>query len=443
MTKRTAVAVFAALFSASPAQATNGMRMIGFGPVQNSMGGVGVGLTLDSAAIVTNPAGIAELGPRLDIGIGIFVPKPSHNAIGTSGGPIPAGTFILADGQKFETTRGPSPIPFIGLVLPITRDLTAGVSFSAVAGMGVTYDANLYGSTTNTNYMQARLAPAIAYKFAGDLVSAGISLNIMYALMDWDVASAFGQQPHPRAGALGIGGVVGIKVRPDPMISIGAAYETPSWFSDFSWDIAAHNTALGPLPAATDKLTFNQPMTATVGMALTPFAGTDEGPLVIAADVVWINWSDTNGVNKPQFTADSIAPGSGGMFTKAGSMAWNLSWGNQWVFKVGAQVAATPSVKLRLGYNYGKNPLDPNRAFESIAFPAVQEHHITAGVGIAASEGLTINLGGMYAPTSSISGSNPTPPFMGSNPPPYGQGIASFSTRMYQWEVDAGIAYRF
>ena len=34
-----------ALAIATPAHATNGMRMIGFGPVQNSMGGVGVGAT--------------------------------------------------------------------------------------------------------------------------------------------------------------------------------------------------------------------------------------------------------------------------------------------------------------------------------------------------------------------------------------------------------------
>ena len=56
-------AVTAALVaSAFPAHATNGMRMIGFGPVQNSMGGVGVGATLDAASVLSNPAGMSELG---------------------------------------------------------------------------------------------------------------------------------------------------------------------------------------------------------------------------------------------------------------------------------------------------------------------------------------------------------------------------------------------
>jgi long-chain fatty acid transport protein len=45
----------AALAAAAPAAATNGMRMIGFGPVQNSMGGVSAAAPLDAATIVTNP----------------------------------------------------------------------------------------------------------------------------------------------------------------------------------------------------------------------------------------------------------------------------------------------------------------------------------------------------------------------------------------------------
>jgi len=52
----------AALFLAAQAFATNGIRMIGFGPVRTSMGGVGVGATLDGNALASNPAGIADLG---------------------------------------------------------------------------------------------------------------------------------------------------------------------------------------------------------------------------------------------------------------------------------------------------------------------------------------------------------------------------------------------
>ena len=87
-------------------------------------GGVGVGATLDSAALVSNPAGIVDLDRRLDAGFGLFVPKPSYAATGT---PLPPGSppgfpaFVAEDGTRFRTDRGPSPIPFVGVVLPIAR----------------------------------------------------------------------------------------------------------------------------------------------------------------------------------------------------------------------------------------------------------------------------------------------------------------------------------
>jgi long-chain fatty acid transport protein len=431
--------------AASPAYATNGMRMIGFGPVQTSMGGVGVGATLDSAALVSNPAGIVDQDRRLDVGLGLFVPRPSYAATGT---PVPPGfpPFIAQDGRRVRTDRGPSPIPFVGVVLPVREDLKAGLALSAVAGMGVDYASNLYSSDALTSYLQARLTPGIAYRF-GDMFSAGVGANFMLAQMEWDVASAFGQQRHDTATSLGIGGVVGVKLTPVAQVSFGAAYETQSYFADFGFDVPAHPNPFDPLqtiPAFEEKLTFHQPAVATVGVAVRPLAGADPGPLVIAADVEWINWSATNGLAKPAFTTESLDPASGGAFTRAGSMTWNLRWSDQWVFKIGAQLEPARRVKVRAGYNYGKNPLRAGRAFENVAFPAVQEHHITAGAGIDATDRVAINVAGMYAPPASISGSNPNfPAGTPGYPGPFGQGIQSYSSRMYQWQIDAGLAWRF
>jgi long-chain fatty acid transport protein len=88
-------------------------------------------------------------------------------------------------------------------------------------------------------------------------------------------------------------------------------------------------------------------------------------------------------------------------------------------------------VTLRAGYNYGKMPLNSIRAFENIAFPAVSEHHITAGVGINITKQLTLNIGGMYSPAAKLSGSNMT------------QNIYSYDTQMSQYAVDMGLSYTF
>ena len=50
--------LFAVILYSSVSYATNAIKLIGLGPVQRGMGGASVGLPLDSATTVTNPAGM-------------------------------------------------------------------------------------------------------------------------------------------------------------------------------------------------------------------------------------------------------------------------------------------------------------------------------------------------------------------------------------------------
>ena len=380
------------MLMAASAHATNGMRMIGFGPVQNSMGGVSVGLPLDAASILTNPAGMSVLPGRIDFGATYFKPSVEYKAMGG------------ASGTTIDSDRGASPIPAFGLIIPLGEKFRVGIGAYGVAGMGVDYRADLYGSTTYTSYSQMRFAPALSYKI-NDFVSVGAAVNVMYASMEFNVASAAGQLPHPGASSFGYGATVGILVKPIEQVQIGLAYETKSYFQDFEF-----NTAGGR-----DKLDFDQPQTATLGLGIKPIKN-----LVVGFDVQWIRWSETNGSNMPQYAANT-----------SGAMPWNMDWSDQFVYKVGVQYMVHPMVALRAGYNFGKMPLSTNRAFENIAFPAVSEHHMTAGVGINFTKQLTLNIGGVYSPAAKLSGANLM------------QGIASYETQMSQYQVDMGISYTF
>jgi len=413
MRKLAGLVAIGCLAVAAPAWATNGMRMIGFGAVQDSMGGVGAGLTLDSSAIVSNPAGLTDLGWRLDVAGGYFKPTVKYNATG----------FVASQDASLDSNRGGSPIPTVGYVHPINEQLTTGVGVFAVSGMGVDYETNLYGGPTLTSYMNVRLAPAVAYKIMEGL-SVGLTANVMMAQMKYDVASGAGQVPHDTATAFGFGATLGVKYSPTKEVSIGAAYETKSFFQDFKFDIPSHPIpgGGGTFPAGTDSLAFDQPQSATLGASFAPFE-----ELVLGADVQWINWSDTNGKNLPKYTNDT---------STTGAFPFNMNWSDQWVLKVGAQVTPMKQLRIRAGYNYGKMPLDPNRAFENIAFPAVSEHHITAGVGYDFSKSFTMNVAGVYALSAKISGANGAAP-------PAGQGIPSYTTEMSQYEIELGIAYRF
>ncbi len=74
------ISIIASVFIGTSAFATNGMRLIGFGPIQNSMGGVSVGLPLDAAAVLTNPAGMSTLPGRIDFGASYFKPSVEYKA---------------------------------------------------------------------------------------------------------------------------------------------------------------------------------------------------------------------------------------------------------------------------------------------------------------------------------------------------------------------------
>ena len=295
----TRIAVVAALLaSASSAYATNGMRMIGFGPVQNSMGGVGVGATLDAASVLSNPAGMSELGGRVDFGATYFLPTVKYSASGIDAA-APQPGLVNQPGATFTSDKGASPIPAFGLIVPIDSQWTFGIGAYGVAGMGVDYAQNLYSSTTFTGYQQMRFTPGVSYKL-NEMFSFGLTLNGMWSTTEWNVASAFGQSPHMAGSAFGLGVTLGAKVTPIKMLTIGLAYETKSFFQDF-----AYNT-----PGGVDKLTFDQPGVLTGGVAVRPLE-----MLLVAADVSWIDWPTTNGADLPAFSQNA----SGAMPTMATS----------------------------------------------------------------------------------------------------------------------------
>jgi long-chain fatty acid transport protein len=418
-----------AMTTAGTADATNAVRLPGIGPVQDSMGGVGVGATLDAATIVSNPAGLADLDARLDAAISWLQPSISYRATESQLPPTSAGAVIAHPNATIDSNRGGSPLPFLAVVIPVLPQLKLGIGMTGVSGAGVDYPTNLYGGHTTTSYLEARLTPSVAYR-VNEVIAFGVTLNAMAAQLKYDVAAGFGQQPHDTATSPGIGATVGVKITPVKAFSISLAYESKSWFQNFAYDVPAHigidSSTLQPtptIPAGTDKLSFDQPQIVTIGGALTPIPA-----LLVAADVEWINWAATAGLNRPAYSSNPQT---------TGALPFNMDWSNQWVFKFGAQVTPTPKLRVRAGYNYGKDPLNPNRAFENIAFPAIAEHHITAGAGYDVLDRLTVNVAALVSPTATLSGSNPAYPAQG------GQAIASYTTQMSQWSVDVGASWRF
>jgi long-chain fatty acid transport protein len=372
------------------------MRMIGFGPVQNGMGGVSAAAGLDAASVLANPATMSLQDGRVDFGATWFQPTVEYRAQG------------VASGEFVESDRGPSPVPAFGLVLPAGEKFRFGLGAYGVAGMGVDFQQDLLNSFTQSSYSQMRFTPGVSYQVT-PAVAIGVTANLAYAQMEWSAATTapapFTQTSHMMASAFGGGATIGAVVTPAKSFRLGAAWESRTWFEDFEF----HR------PGGHDTLDFDQPQSALVGLAWQPFA-----PLLLALDVQWIRWSETNGKGQPEFSAESQA------------MPFDLNWDDQVVYKVGVQYTLPRMVMLRAGYNYGKSPLDETRSFENVAFPAIAEHHFTVGIGHELKGGASINAAFGWSPESTLThAGGPAPTSF-----PY-------EVKMSQIAIDLGLAYRF
>ena len=390
--KAVAAAVLVVALSGT-ALATNGMQLIGIGAVQRSMGGAGSALPVDTFVMTLNPAAISELPAMFDLSVTHFAPDSDYEST----------DFFV--GESDETSSYPSStIPALGVVFPITETLSLGLTAFGSAGMGVDYSPGLYGANVYTSFEMMKVVPALSYKVS-DKLSVGVALNLDRAVMGYE---AGGGMEHDHDVSFGYGFQVGAYLKPADKWSLSLAYISQEWFDDFEFD-----TAMGK-----DKVDLDLPQQLIFGIGYRP---TDR--LRLAADVKWINWAQTMGRNKPHMPRHDATPDF---------QLFNMNWDDQFVFAIGAEYDLVPDRwKIRAGYNYGNAPLNEAQAFENIAFPALVEHHFTAGVGFCPMEGLWINLGGMYAPEVTYSGSN------------LNQAIIDYETTLSEYSLDLGISYRF
>jgi len=382
----------------SPAAfATNGTQLIGIGPTSRSMGGVGIAAPQDAiSAVFSNPAAMC-FGPycpssQFDFAGTIFMPEPKAE--------------VQASGQtvKADARDQNYAIPAIGFSVPIggaDARWRFGLSAYGVSGLGVDYrdtalDQSGYffgtqplAAGTYTNLQLMKFAPTIAYQVLPNL-SVGTSFQINYSTLDLGDGTV---------AAYSYGVKLGGIYKPIDQLSLGLIYTSPQKATynrvyDFDGDGRRQN------------LTLEQPQEVGLGVAyefLKP-------RVLLETNAKWINWSDADGYD-------------------------DFDWNNQWVFAVGAQWEAIDHVFFRVGYNYAENPVDDHdnwngsllgppdfvgvqgkslpryyyESFRVIGFPAVVEHHITAGFGYEMGESLVLNLSYMHAFENELSESGTAP----------------------------------
>jgi long-chain fatty acid transport protein len=371
----------ALLFLASPSIATNGYQLIGIGSYQMSLAGAVTALPGSNMTAVTNPAGMMRIGSRADFSMEAFMPERET---------------MFPGGNKVKSSSDLYGIPSIGWNGPVgSRDnLVFGGGMYGTSGMGVDYGSTDMGDGAHWDGYSSiafwQMAPALAWQ-ATDRLSLGGSVNIDFQqvafeqrIPEYNMIFDLGRG----ASAIGFGLSFGLLYDVNDLITLGVSYKSKQFFSDLEYQLAEgdisfmHDDQLVSYPAGTYKLDLDFPQQAAAGIAIHVIEA-----LTIAADVKWIDWSDT---------MDTLT------VTGPAEFPMDPGWDDQVVFALGVAYRVNDRFNLRAGFNYGESPIDEKSAGQNLLLPAVVEQHYTFGADYRMDDHWDIGFHYMYVPENKI-----------------------------------------
>ena len=417
------IGALAAVTLAAPgvALATNGYFSHGYGIKSKGMAGVGIALPQDALAAATNPAGMAFVGDRLDVGVDWFRPIRDSEIVSPLGAVPPfTGDFDGSDKKNFF-------VPEFGYNKMLGWNMALGVSVYGNGGMNTTYangPAGIggipafnggTGQRTGINLEQLFIAPTFAYKINKNH-AVGVSLNLVYQRFRADGLGNFAPFSSSPTNftdkgvdsSTGWGVRIGYTGNLTDAVTVGATYQSRTWMSKFS-DYKGLFANQGE---------FDIPENYGIGIAVkaTP-------KLTIAADIQQINYGDIASVSNSLFNLFAGNP-------LGSDNGPGFGWRDMTVFKLGASYAWSEKLTLRAGVSTTRQPIPKDETLFNMIAPGVIENHLTLGATWAVSPASELSVSYMHGFNKKVKGSGSIPIF----PFP-----AEANIKMYQDSL--GIAY--
>jgi long-chain fatty acid transport protein len=408
--KLVALAV-AGAFAPVAAYATNGYAPHGVGVKSQGMAGVGVALAQDSLAAGANPAGMALVGDRLDVGVSWF--RPDREAeICNNGGLNPSGCVSFDGNGKQDFF-----IPEFGYNKMLNPNLAVGVSVFGNGGMNTQYDSGIplfanplaFGQQkAGVDLMQLFIAPTVAFKVTPQH-SIGASVNIIYqrfkaeGLQNFTLpGAALGLPFDPSSSPdnvtnRGYDDAWGWSVRLGwvgeivPGFSLGATYQSKGRMGEF-------DKYKGLFAEQGD---FDIPENFGLGFAWKPMPA-----LTVAGDIQRISYSEVKAIGNPIakfFEGNQLGSENGPGF----------GWDDMTIYKLGVAYDVTPAVTLRAGYSWGDQPIQASETFFNILAPGVIEQHLALGATWRIDPKSELSFSYMHAFEEEVKGSNSIPALFG------------------------------
>lgn len=158
----------------SPAFATNGLNLIGYGARSTGLGGAFTAVSDDTASINTNPAGLVQIQSRsLELSFDLSVPSLDHGDLFSG---------IVSGPRKLVF------VPWLGYAQKLKgTPLTVGIAAFTQGGVGSEYNGIKTAIGTEDDLFidlqYLRIAPAVAYQLSEKL-SVGLAFFVGRSTLD-------------------------------------------------------------------------------------------------------------------------------------------------------------------------------------------------------------------------------------------------------------------
>jgi len=465
-----AVAV-SGLLAAPLAQATNGYFMHGYSTKNKGLAGAGAAFSQDAMAAAVNPAGMAFVGKRVDVGLQIFSPSPrKYTSTGTATNFVDPTTgeftFSIGDGsQSIESENDFFLLPHGAINWVMSDKATIGLAVYGNGGMNTEYKGGFASVDTALVAPPGTVVPGTSATqlpgtYGGGAITqdegtAGINLeqmffnfNAAYKLNDkhalggglivvgqrfraqgLEFFGSFSTDPANLSGNVnslswGLGAKVGYQGEVADGVRVGISYQSKISMGEF-------DEYKGLFAEGGD---FDIPSTYTLGVSF------DVGQTgVIVADYQRINYSDVASISNPFaniMTCDPNNTPASGAGCLGGSNGAGFGWQDIGIFKVGYQWTAA-KIDWRLGYSHSDQAIPESEVLFNILAPATVRDHLTFGLTKDVGKTQEFNFSLMYAPNESVKGPNAF------DPPNAGGTGQTIEIEMSQIDLQVGWAWKF
>ena len=352
-----------ALLAGASTAAASGFQVYLGGQKNNGMGGVGVGLALDQAAMFYNPGALAMVRQNgVTLGANASFARVSFRS--ENGGPQRDLQSTTTTPFGFYAAFGPKEGKFSGF--------KAGVAVYTPAGSKLVYAEGWEGRATLTQidlksiYVQPTLSYAITPK-----ISVGAGLTILaYGAVNLQktvpLPSSTGLIELDGTTKTKFGVNAGIFFKPSDKLSVGVSYRSKidATVEDGSGDVRLTNVT----SANGGSGTFNGRFTATKFGAAIPIpahAGLGIGlmpteKLTLGVDVVWTQWSDYRSLDF-RFSGNAALPGTDanapGVIGGNPTSTSKRNYQDVLCFRVGGQYKVTEALTVRAGAAFDQSPV--------------------------------------------------------------------------------------